>query len=85
MDHGVTVHHAPMVTCRDRKDPRVSIGMSGANELEAAILREGPDTVAASIAELIEGGVINHPWFVAVWLALMLLKWVQMTLTVLDL
>ena len=59
--------------------------MSAANELEAAILREGPDTVAASIAEPIQGGVIIHPWFVAVWLALMLLKGEQMTLTVLHL
>jgi adenosylmethionine-8-amino-7-oxononanoate aminotransferase len=44
-------------------DPGVSLGVAAANELEAAILREGPDTVAAFIAEPIQGagGVIIPP------------------------
>ena len=44
-------------------DPSVSLGAAAANELEAAILREGPDTVAAFIAEPIQGagGVIIPP------------------------
>ena len=45
------------------KDPGVSLGVAAANELEAAILREGPDTVAAFIAEPVQGagGVIIPP------------------------
>ena len=45
------------------KDPNVSIGVAAANELEAEILRQGPDTVAAFIAEPIQGagGVIIPP------------------------
>ena len=45
------------------KDPGISLGVAAANELEAAILREGPDTVAAFIAEPIQGagGVIIPP------------------------
>jgi putrescine aminotransferase len=41
-------------------DPGVSPGVAAANLLEAAILREGPDTVAAFIAEPVQGagGVI---------------------------
>lgn len=41
----------------------VSIGVAAANELEQAILREGPDTVAAFIAEPVQGagGVIVPP------------------------
>ena len=41
-------------------DPRVSPGVAAANLLEAAILREGPETVAAFIAEPVQGagGVI---------------------------
>jgi adenosylmethionine-8-amino-7-oxononanoate aminotransferase len=41
-------------------DPSVSQGVAAANLLEAAILREGPDTVAAFIAEPVQGagGVI---------------------------
>lgn len=44
-------------------DPGISLGVAAANELEAAILREGPDTVAAFIAEPIQGagGVIIPP------------------------
>jgi putrescine---pyruvate transaminase len=44
-------------------DPGVSIGVAAANELEAAILREGPETIAAFIAEPIQGagGVIIPP------------------------
>lgn len=44
-------------------DPRVSLGVAAANTLEAAILREGPDTVAAFIAEPVQGagGVIVPP------------------------
>ena len=40
-----------------------SIGVAAANELEKAILREGPDTVAAFIAEPVQGagGVIVPP------------------------
>src|SRR5262245_47802796 len=41
-------------------DPGTSAGVAAANLLEAAILREGPDTVAAFIAEPVQGagGVI---------------------------
>jgi adenosylmethionine-8-amino-7-oxononanoate aminotransferase len=41
-------------------DPNVSQGVAAANQLEAALLREGPDTVAAFIAEPVQGagGVI---------------------------
>ncbi len=41
----------------------VSIGVAAANQLEQAILREGPDTVAAFIAEPVQGagGVIVPP------------------------
>jgi adenosylmethionine-8-amino-7-oxononanoate aminotransferase len=41
-------------------DPGISAGVAAANLLEAAILREGPDTVAAFIAEPVQGagGVI---------------------------
>jgi putrescine---pyruvate transaminase len=44
-------------------DTSVSLGVAAANELEAAILREGPDTVAAFIAEPVQGagGVIIPP------------------------
>jgi len=44
-------------------DPSVSLGVAAANQLEAAILREGPDTVAAFIAEPVQGagGVIIPP------------------------
>jgi adenosylmethionine-8-amino-7-oxononanoate aminotransferase len=44
-------------------DPGVSIGVAAANQLEEAILREGPDTVAAFIAEPVQGagGVIVPP------------------------
>jgi adenosylmethionine-8-amino-7-oxononanoate aminotransferase len=44
-------------------DSSVSLGVAAANELEAAIVREGPDTVAAFIAEPIQGagGVIIPP------------------------
>lgn len=44
-------------------DPDVSVGVAAANQLEAAILREGPDTVAAFIAEPVQGagGVIVPP------------------------
>lgn len=43
--------------------PGVSIGVAAANQLEAAILREGADTVAAFIAEPVQGagGVIVPP------------------------
>ena len=43
--------------------PEVSLGVAAANALENAILREGPDTVAAFIAEPIQGagGVIIPP------------------------
>jgi adenosylmethionine-8-amino-7-oxononanoate aminotransferase len=43
--------------------PGASVGRAAADELEAAILREGPDTVAAFIAEPIQGagGVIIPP------------------------
>lgn len=43
--------------------PEVSLGIAAANALEEAILREGPDTVAAFIAEPIQGagGVIIPP------------------------
>ncbi len=44
-------------------DPSVSLGVAAANRLEEAILREGPDTVAAFIAEPVQGagGVIVPP------------------------
>ncbi len=44
-------------------DPNVSLGVAAANKLEEAILREGPDTVAAFIAEPVQGagGVIAPP------------------------
>ena len=44
-------------------DPSVSLGVAAANQLEAAIVREGPDTVAAFIAEPVQGagGVIVPP------------------------
>src|ERR671912_1264145 len=43
--------------------PEVGLGVAAANALEDAILREGPDTVAAFIAEPIQGagGVIIPP------------------------
>jgi len=43
--------------------PGASLGIAAADELEAAILREGPDTVAAFIAEPVQGagGVIIPP------------------------
>ena len=43
--------------------PSVSMGVSAANKLEEAIVREGPDTVAAFIAEPVQGagGVIIPP------------------------
>ena len=45
------------------KTPDVSLGVAAANALEEAILREGPETVAAFIAEPIQGagGVIVPP------------------------
>jgi putrescine---pyruvate transaminase len=44
-------------------DPTLSIGVAAANQLEDAILREGADTVAAFIAEPVQGagGVIIPP------------------------
>ena len=44
-------------------DPSISLGVAAANQLEAAILREGPETVAAFIAEPVQGagGVIIPP------------------------
>ena len=44
-------------------DPGVSLGVAAANKLEEAILREGPGTVAAFIAEPVQGagGVIVPP------------------------
>jgi putrescine---pyruvate transaminase len=44
-------------------DPSVSLGVATANMLEEAILREGPETVAAFIAEPVQGagGVIIPP------------------------
>jgi adenosylmethionine-8-amino-7-oxononanoate aminotransferase len=44
-------------------DPSVSLGVAMANRLEEAILREGPDTVSAFIAEPVQGagGVIVPP------------------------
>jgi adenosylmethionine-8-amino-7-oxononanoate aminotransferase len=44
-------------------DPSVSLGVAAANQLEEAIAREGPDTVAAFIAEPVQGagGVIVPP------------------------
>lgn len=45
------------------KDQSISVGVAAANELEAAILHEGADTVAAFIAEPVQGagGVIIPP------------------------
>jgi adenosylmethionine-8-amino-7-oxononanoate aminotransferase len=47
----------------DNPDPGVSLGVAAANKLEEAIRREGPDTVAAFIAEPVQGagGVIVPP------------------------
>jgi putrescine---pyruvate transaminase len=44
-------------------DPSISLGVAAANRLEEAILREGPETVAAFIAEPVQGagGVIVPP------------------------
>ncbi len=44
-------------------DPHVGLGVAAANKLEEAILREGPETVAAFIAEPVQGagGVIVPP------------------------
>ncbi len=44
-------------------DPSISVGVAAANQLEDAILREGADTVAAFIAEPVQGagGVIVPP------------------------
>ena len=44
-------------------DPNLSLCVAAANKLEEAILREGPDTVAAFIAEPVQGagGVIVPP------------------------
>jgi adenosylmethionine-8-amino-7-oxononanoate aminotransferase len=44
-------------------DPNISPGVAAANQLEAAILREGAETVAAFIAEPVQGagGVIVPP------------------------
>jgi adenosylmethionine-8-amino-7-oxononanoate aminotransferase len=44
-------------------DPSISLGVAAANQLERAILEEGPDTVAAFIAEPVQGagGVIIPP------------------------
>ena len=44
-------------------DAGVSLGVAAANKLEDAILREGPETVAAFIAEPVQGagGVIVPP------------------------
>jgi len=44
-------------------DANVSLGVAAANKLEEAILREGPETVAAFIAEPVQGagGVIVPP------------------------
>jgi adenosylmethionine-8-amino-7-oxononanoate aminotransferase len=44
-------------------DPSVSLGVAAANQLEEAILREGADTVAAFIAEPVQGagGLIVPP------------------------
>jgi adenosylmethionine-8-amino-7-oxononanoate aminotransferase len=45
------------------QDPDASLGVAAANKLEEAILREGPDTVAAFIAEPVQGagGLIVPP------------------------
>jgi putrescine aminotransferase len=45
------------------RDPSVTLGVAAANQLEEAILREGADTVAAFIAEPVQGagGVIVPP------------------------
>src|SRR5919205_1423853 len=47
----------------NHSDTSVSLGVAAANRLEEAILREGPDTVAAFIAEPVQGagGVIVPP------------------------
>jgi adenosylmethionine-8-amino-7-oxononanoate aminotransferase len=47
----------------EHRDPAVSLGVAAANRLEEAILREGADTVAAFIAEPVQGagGVIVPP------------------------
>ena len=44
-------------------DPSISLGVAAANQLEEAILKEGPDTVAGFIAEPVQGagGVIVPP------------------------
>ena len=44
-------------------DPSISVGIAAANQLEEAILKEGPDTVAGFIAEPVQGagGVIVPP------------------------
>ncbi len=44
-------------------DPTLTVGVAAANQLERAILDEGPDTVAAFIAEPVQGagGVIIPP------------------------
>ena len=44
-------------------DPAISVGVAAANQLEEAIVREGADTVAAFIAEPVQGagGVIVPP------------------------
>lgn len=51
-------------------DPSISLGVAAANQLEAAILSEGPDTVAAFIAEPVQGagGVIvpPHDYFIRI-------------------
>ena len=46
-----------------RSEPSISLGVAAANRLEEAILREGPETVAAFIAEPVQGagGVIVPP------------------------
>jgi adenosylmethionine-8-amino-7-oxononanoate aminotransferase len=44
------------------RTPEVSLGVAAANALEEAILREGPETVAAFIAEPVQGaGGVNVP------------------------
>ena len=54
---------ARSVSLRQSPIPSVSLGVAAANKLEEAILREGPDTVAAFIAEPVQGagGVIVPP------------------------
>jgi adenosylmethionine-8-amino-7-oxononanoate aminotransferase len=46
-----------------KSDPSISLGVAAANQLEAAIQAEGPETVAAFIAEPVQGagGVIVPP------------------------